>query len=392
MTNKIISASVSAAFRPREPRDYRLDFFRGLALIFIFMDHIPDNTLSYLTLRSFALSDAAEVFIFISGITAGLVYGRALLRDGTVMAAAHVWRRVWQLYVAHLCLFMLFNAEVSYTMIHFDNPLFADELRAGAYLGRPDETILRVLLLQFQPGFLNILPLYIALMLAFPLVLVAMRQHPLLALLPSFLLWGAAQVWDINLPAYPGDGEWYFNPFAWQFLFVIAAYLGFRQARGLPPLPVPPVLMLAAAALAVTGCLLQATTMLHVLFGLQLRPVALPLWAVDKTPLPPLRLVSMLALACLVSRLVPRHARWLTSRTGWLVVLCGQQSLYVFCFSILLSVLANAVLTALGGHLPGQVAVNAAGICLLAGLGLLLSWYRGGGRLPVRPPPGEVAA
>ena len=103
---------------PRRPRDYRLDFFRGLALFFIFMDHIPDNALSYLTLRSFALSDAAEVFIFISGLTAGLVYGRALLREGAVMATAHVWRRVWQLYVAHLCLFMLFNAEVSYTVSH----------------------------------------------------------------------------------------------------------------------------------------------------------------------------------------------------------------------------------------------------------------------------------
>ncbi len=384
------TAAPTRVIAARQPRDYRLDFFRGLALVFIFMDHIPDNTLSYLTLRSFALSDAAEVFIFISGLTAGLVYGRALLRDGAVMAAAHVWRRVWQLYVAHLCLFMLFNAEVSYTVMHFDNPLFADELRAGAYLDRPDETILRVLLLQFQPAFLNILPLYIALMLGFPLVLVALRCHPLLALLPSFLLWGAAQVWGINLPGYPGDGEWYFNPFAWQFLFVIAAYFGFRQARALPPLRVPSALVLAAAALAVIGCVIQATTIMHLLFELPLRPVVLPLWAVDKTPLPPLRLLSILSLACLVSRLMPRNAPCLTSRPGWLMVLCGQQSLYLFCFSILLSVLGNAVLTGLGGRLLVQVAVNAAGILLLAALGLLLSWYGGGGRLPERPRAGEA--
>ena len=257
------TAAPTRVIAARQPRDYRLDFFRGLALVFIFMDHIPDNTLSYLTLRSFALSDAAEVFIFISGLTAGLVYGRALLRDGAVMAAAHVWRRVWQLYVAHLCLFMLFNAEVSYTVMHFDNPLFADELRAGAYLDRPDETILRVLLLQFQPAFLNILPLYIALMLGFPLVLVALRCHPLLALLPSFLLWGAAQVWGINLPGYPGDGEWYFNPLPGSFCSSSRAYFGFRQARALPPLRIPSALVLAAAALAVIGCVIQATTIMH---------------------------------------------------------------------------------------------------------------------------------
>ena len=384
--------SPPAARRPRPPRDYRLDFFRGLALIFIFMDHIPDNALSYLTLRSFALSDAAEVFIFISGLTAGLVYGRALLREGAVMATAHVWRRVWQLYVAHLCLFMLFNAEVSYTMIHFNNPLFADELRAGAYLDRPDETILRVLMLQFQPAFLNILPLYIALMLAFPLALVAMRRHALLALVPSFLLWSAVQIWDINLPGYPGDREWYFDPLAWQFLFVIAAYFGFRQARGQPPLLDVPWLLIAAAVLALCGGLVQATNMLHELFDLPLRPVVLPLWAVDKTPLPPLRLLSMLAITLLVSRLVPRNASFLTSRPGWLVVLCGQKSLYVFCFSILLSVLGNAVMTSLEGRLLAQVATNAAGVLLMGGFGLMLSWYGGGGRLPPRPAPGEVAA
>ena len=373
------------ASRPRVPRDYRLDFFRGLALVFIFMDHIPDNAFSYLTLRSFALSDAAEVFIFISGYTAALVYGRALMREGTLLSAAHVWRRVWQLYVAHLCLFMLFNAEVSYTLRHFDNPLFADELRAGDYLDEPGEATVRVLLLQFQPAFLNILPLYIALMLVFPLVLAALRRHALLALLPSALLWGAVQVWDINLAGWPEDREWYFDPLAWQFLFVIAAYFGFRQARGLPALPGLRWLLPAAAALAIAGCVLQATNMLHEVFDVGVRPLVLPLWAVDKTPLPPLRLLSMLALAYLVARLVPRDARFLTSRAGWLVVLCGQKSLYVFCLSILLSVLGNAVITAMGGGLAAQMAVNLAGLLLMAGLGLLLSWYSGGGRLPVRP-------
>ncbi|HEX5454837.1 MAG TPA: OpgC domain-containing protein, partial [Stellaceae bacterium] len=60
-------------------RDLRLDFFRGLALIFIFVDHVPANFLSYFTLHSTAFFDAAEVFIFISGFTAALVYGRRLV-------------------------------------------------------------------------------------------------------------------------------------------------------------------------------------------------------------------------------------------------------------------------------------------------------------------------
>jgi hypothetical protein len=30
----------------KRERDYRLDFCRGLALILIYMDHVPDNPLS----------------------------------------------------------------------------------------------------------------------------------------------------------------------------------------------------------------------------------------------------------------------------------------------------------------------------------------------------------
>src|SRR4051794_34910580 len=92
-------------------RDLRLDFFRGLALFFIFIDHIPDNTLSYFTLQAVGFCDAAEVFIFISGYTAALVYGRTMLSRGALFAGAQVGRRVWQLYVAHIFLFVIFTAE-----------------------------------------------------------------------------------------------------------------------------------------------------------------------------------------------------------------------------------------------------------------------------------------
>ena len=59
-------------------RDLRLDFFRGLALFCIFIDHIPNNILAKFTLQSLMFADAAEVFILISGYTAGMVYGRAV--------------------------------------------------------------------------------------------------------------------------------------------------------------------------------------------------------------------------------------------------------------------------------------------------------------------------
>ena len=111
----------------------------------------------------------------------------------------------------------------------------------------------------------------------------------------------------------------------------------------------------------------------------------------DKTMLPPARLVSVLALAVLVGTYVPRQARLLTSRAGWWIVLCGQNSLQVFCLSILLAVLANFVLNLAGYGLVVQCLVNLGGIVIMFGAGLLLAWFKAGGRLPVAPRPREVS-
>jgi hypothetical protein len=59
-------------------RDLRLDACRGLALWFIFLDHIPNNTLAWLTIRNYGFSDTTEVFVFVSGYTCMLAYGGAL--------------------------------------------------------------------------------------------------------------------------------------------------------------------------------------------------------------------------------------------------------------------------------------------------------------------------
>ena len=174
---------------PSTQRDLRLDFFRGLSLILIFIDHIPSNVLSYFTLQSNTFFDAAEVFIFISGYTAALVYGRRLAAKGAIYATAQVWRRAWTLYVAHIFLFVLFIAEVSYTAATFQNPMYNDEMRVADFLDEPHVAIVQALLLRFQPAFLDILPMYIVLLLMFPAVLLGLRRHWLLVLAPSAALY-----------------------------------------------------------------------------------------------------------------------------------------------------------------------------------------------------------
>ena len=378
------------ASRPRT-RDHRLDFFRGLALMFIFIDHVPDNIVSNFTLRAFAFCDAAEVFIFISGYTAALAYGPAFDREGVAMAVARIYRRVWQLYVAHLCLFMIFNAEVAYTMKFFRNPLFGDELQVGDYLDNPGEAFIRVLLLQLQPSLLNILPLYIALLLVLPFFILCIRRHALLGLIPSAMLYAAVQVFGWNMPGFPEGRWWFFNPFAWQFLFAIAVWLGFAHARGRPLFAPPRWLAPLALAFAVVSGLIAVSWTVHDLFpripGVGIFPDA---WF-EKTMLPPARMVSVLALAIVAGAYVPRDAAFIGSRAGRLIAMCGQNSLHVFCLGILLSVLANFLLNLVGYGSMAQIATNVAGLAVMTAAGAGLAWFKAGGRFPDGPKPRAAA-
>src|SRR6187401_1888109 len=108
-------------------RDLRLDLFRGLALWLIFLDHIPSNAVSWITIRNYGFSDATEIFIFISGYTAAFVYGKAMSERGFLVSSARILRRAWQIYVAHIFLFAIYMAEIAYVASSFENPLYAEE-------------------------------------------------------------------------------------------------------------------------------------------------------------------------------------------------------------------------------------------------------------------------
>ena len=106
-------AAPAISFPIGAERELRLDLFRGMALWLIFIDHLPPNIVTWLTIRNYGFSDATEIFIFISGYTAAFVYGRAMRELGFVVATARILRRVWQIYVAHVFLFTIFLAEIS---------------------------------------------------------------------------------------------------------------------------------------------------------------------------------------------------------------------------------------------------------------------------------------
>src|SRR3982075_3231326 len=225
------AASLPAiSFPVGDERELRLDLCRGLALWLIFIDHLPPNLLTWFTIRNYGFSDATEIFIFISGYTAAFVYGRAMLESGFVVATARILRRVWQIYVAHVFLFTIFLAEISYVATSFENPLYSEEMGIMDFLKQPDVTIVQALLLRFRPVNMDVLPLYIVLMLFLPVILWLMKWRADVTLALSVVLYAATWQFDLYLSAYP-NGFWAFHPFASQFLFVFGAWCALGGAR-----------------------------------------------------------------------------------------------------------------------------------------------------------------
>ena len=382
-------------------RDLRLDFFRGLALFCIFLDHLPGNFLAQFTLQSIMFGDAAEIFILISGYTAGMVYGRSMERQGLLIAAVRIGHRVWQLYVAHVFLFMIFMATVAYTVGALNSSLYAEEFLAADFLNEPGVAVIKALTLQFQPAYMDILPLYIVLLAAFPFMLAGFRSWPKVVLGMSLALWVAVQLDPrIALPAYPGPNRvWFFNPLGWQALFFLGAWLGWRGIRDQRSWLDPRRswldrrwLMGLAAALALAGLVVRFSWTLHGLYN----PIpALGntkfLWLfMSKGDLGLLRFANVLALAVLVRRLIPPRTPFLAGWAAWPFVTCGRHSLHIFCLGILLSVLGHLVLSEFFGGLLMQLTVSAMGVAIMIAVAALMDWFaaRAGahGRVPEHAP------
>lgn len=376
-------------------RDLRLDFFRGLALFSIFVDHLPDNMVAQFTLQTVMFGDAAEVFILISGYTAGMVYGRAMERQGFLIAAVRVSHRVWQLYVAHVFLFVIFMAMMAYTVEALNSSLYAEESQAADFLSDPGVAVVKALTLQFQPAYMDILPLYIVLLAVLPFALIGFRFWPRVVLIASFVLWLAVQIdGRIALSAYPGpDRVWTFNPFGWQALFFLGAWLGWRGTRGAVPWLDRRWLLRLAAGFALAAFVIRLSWTLHGLYPpIPALASGKALWLfLSKEDLGLLRFASVLALALLVARLVAPQARFLAGRVAWPFVICGRHSLHIFCLGILLAVMGHLVLNESFGRVLMQLAVSAVGIGIMIAVAALMEWFAAarvgaGGRVGERAP------
>jgi hypothetical protein len=360
---------------PAKGRDLRLDFFRGIANWWIFLDHIPDNAVNWITPRNYGFSDAADLFVFISGYTAAFVYARMMLERGFLVGASRLMKRVWQIYVAHVLLFVVYVGEIGWLAKRYDDPKFAQEFNVTHFLYDPFTTLYEGLILKFKPVNMDVLPLYIVLMLAFIPTLWFMLRRLDLTLVLSFFLYLAAHHFGWNLPSYP-SGVWYFNPFCWQLLFVFGAWLALGGAQEVIPLIRSP-LLLAVGIPYLLFALVMTMAGAFPEFG-QLFPA----WLYDafnpndKTNLAPYRFVHFVFVAFLIVRFVPRNWRALERPVLWPLIVCGQQSLEVFCVGVFLSSVAHFVLVEVSNAFWMQVAVSVAGVSIMTAVALYRSWSK----------------
>lgn len=361
-------------------RDIRLDLFRGLALWFIFLDHIPTNIVSWLTVRNYGFSDATEVFVFISGYTAVIAYSRMLDQEGWPRTAARIYRRVWQLYVAHILLFVAFSAQIAWVSIAQDTPALIEEMELLGLGQNPYRAILEAALLKFRPVNLDVLPLYIVLLAAFPVVLPAVVRWPWAVIAASIVLWAATSRYNWGLPAYPDEKVWYFNPLAWQVVFHVGAacaVFGPRLSwldrfRG--------ALTVLAIAFMLFAAFIALSWHYNPLEKLIPSWVARIIYPIDKTNIDILRFLHFMAVAWLVRIAVPIDAPGLKWPIWQPLRRCGEASLLIFCIGTFLALSGQVIVSHYEDSILSQILVSIGGIAIMCVAAYIAAWFKHGHR------------
>ena len=347
-----------------------IDFWRGFALLTIFIDHVPGLVFSNYTMRYFGLCDAAELFVFLAG------WSLRLLMDGrkepmslpsTIM---RLETRAITIFFAQLIITQMALALTAAGSIWLENPLFLEWNNASAAFEDPLQTQVGIVLLSHQMGFFDILPLYVVLIAGSPLCVISDRIWKWLPLVLALALYAAILTTGVNLPTWPVEGRWYFNPFAWQLVFV----LGYMTADRRGP----------AAALRRHKDALRWLGVAGVAVGLAIGltdyapdPLAVPepklFFMFDKTFATPARILHLLALVALFNGLYNYIEAWISPLARFFSML-GRNSLYVFCVGSLVALASQFGRFVMGGSILVDSLVLLMGIICMGMTAWVVEW------------------
>ncbi len=347
-----------------------VDFWRGYALVAIFINHIPQNFYEQFTHKHFSLSDSAELFVFLAGWSLRHVVGRPEDPKPTSALMHRLLGRAVTLYVAQLAIALIAVAMLASASLVLANPLFLEWHNAAAIFYDPVRAHIGVVLLSHQLGYFDILPLYVVLLMSAPLVAIIHRHAPN-ALLPiSFAIYVISLVFGITMPTWPVSGQWFFNPLCWQLIFV----LGFSMSRDRGPggwVKRNIGWIRICAAPIVIGLGIMS------IFNLWWDPTRVPdpklLFIIGKTFVTPIRLIQFLALIAVLSAAYPYIVRVVPGLVSFLSRM-GRNSLPVFCVGSLLSLGGQIIRFAYEGGLVVDTILIGTGIAVLGLVAWLAEW------------------
>lgn len=347
-----------------------IDFWRGVALLMIFINHIPGNALGAYTLRNYAISDAAELFVFLAGWSLSYATGGPHHPEPLARSVLRLISRAIELYRAQLVITILALALLASVAMLRNNPLFLEWHNAASAFYDPIRAIIGIVLLTHQLGYFNILPLYVVLLLYAPLVVFLARRKWWLALLVSLTIYLFAVVTQATLPNWPTEGSWFFNPLSWQILLVLgflSAELAHssdtfrRVTRNLVP-----VAWVAAG--------IGAYITLNQLWPDPMRvPEPRLLFLFDKTYLSPVRIASLIAI---VVAFYPAF-KYIKDPFGpFTTLMCsyGRNSLAVFCVGSLLSLIGQVLRAINEESLLLDIVVVLCGVVLMGFTAWFVEW------------------
>ncbi|AMN44848.1 OpgC family protein [Rhodoplanes sp. Z2-YC6860] len=367
--------SVVAKDRGTDQRNKRppnpVDFWRGLALVFIFINHIPGTYYTRFTHADYSISDSADLFVFLAGWALRYVVGPPERQQSAWYLMLRLEGRAFTLYAAQILITMMAIAMLAGTALWTDNPLLLEWLNAAAVFQDPIATHVGLALLTHQLGYFNILPLYVVLMMIAPFFVLIDRYATPLLLPVSLGIYCIALGFSITIPTWPVEGEWFFNPFAWQLIFVLGFVIA-RKDSDIGSFARRNIFVLRIVAVPI------------VVFGAY---VTVAFWWPDPTALPnpklffilsksyesPPRVIQFLALIALFSVTYPTIARYAPGLVRFLSML-GRNSLYVFCVGSVLSLAGQIVRFLHRGNFYSDTAVIFCGILLMALTAWLPEW------------------
>lgn len=348
-----------------------VDFWRGLALVEIYVNHIPGNVWERFTHKALSQSDAAELFVFLAGWSLTYVAGPAQAPRPAAQLIMRLFLRAGKLYAAHMVIVMAAIGMLALASKVFDNPLLLDWFNASAVFTAPVEAHIGLVLMTYQLGYFDILPLYIVLLAASPFMILLHRRRPWLLLPVSAAIWLACLVGEITFDAWPTEGEWFFDPLCWQFALALGFVLGLP--RGLGARVRAHLRTIRWIALPIVAFAAWARWA-----GWELDPTAAPephlLFVNDKSFLTPIRIGQFLLLVALASLLWGPIAKYLPPLSKALALL-GRHSLLVFCIGSLLSLAAQIFRWALRGGFASDTLIVALGLALLFIAAAVADWW-----------------